>query len=87
VLKEDKLTENDVAILSGLYTFAVEEYGKLLILTDLKVVGGEVTVPYRNRIRNHSGIESGIIVPSSLLRLKGSLRFARGLNLLSRKRQ
>lgn len=48
------LTQNDTAVLAGLYTFAVEEYGKLLMLAELQPANGQVTVPYGGGIRNHS---------------------------------
>ncbi len=53
ILGGSKKSMNDVAVLAGLYTFAVEEYGKLLILADLRRTNGEVTIPYRRGIRNH----------------------------------
>ena len=37
----------------GLYTYAVEEYGKMLLLESLPEKGGIVSVPYREIFRSH----------------------------------
>lgn len=37
----------------GLYTYAVEEYGKMLLLGSLPEKGGAVSVPYREIFRSH----------------------------------
>ena len=41
------------AVAAALYTYAVEEYGKLLLLGSLPEKGGVVSVPYREIFRSH----------------------------------
>ena len=43
----------DMRIVAGLYTFALEEYGKLLLLNQYKPSNGNVIVKYRNEFRSH----------------------------------
>jgi AbiV family abortive infection protein len=43
----------DEAVCAGLYTYAVEEYGKLLFLTRCSPKGGSVDIKYRGEFRNH----------------------------------
>jgi AbiV family abortive infection protein len=52
----EKLLNNggDSTICSGLYTFAVEEYGKLLLLKDCTPTLGKVKIKYRNGFRSHT---------------------------------
>lgn len=52
----EKLLKNggDAAICSGLYMFAVEEYGKLLLLKDCTPVSGMVRIQYKNGFRSHT---------------------------------
>ena len=51
----EKLLQNDgdKAICAGLYTYAVEEYGKLLLLKRYSPSGGNVKITYRNEFRSH----------------------------------
>lgn len=42
-----------LTVAGGLYTYAVEEYGKLLLLGSLPEKGGIVSVPYREIFRTH----------------------------------
>ena len=42
-----------LTIAGGLYTYAVEEYGKLLLLGSLPEKAGVVSVPYRETFRSH----------------------------------
>lgn len=42
------------AICAGLYTFAVEEYGKLLLLGNYSPSSGKVQVRYKDEFRNHT---------------------------------
>jgi AbiV family abortive infection protein len=42
------------AISAGLYTYAVEEYGKILVLKQSKHVEGKVEIKYREKFRCHS---------------------------------
>ena len=42
-----------LAVAGGLYTYAVEEYGKLLLLGSLPEKGGIVSVPYLDIFRSH----------------------------------
>ena len=42
-----------LTVAGGLYTYAVEEYGKLLLLESLPEKGGAVSVPYREIFRSH----------------------------------
>ena len=50
------LLENggDSAISAGLYTYAVEEYGKILVLKQSKHLNGQVKIKYKNKFRDHS---------------------------------
>lgn len=52
----EKLLNNsgDTTICSGLYMFAVEEYGKLLLLKGCTPTSGVVRIPYKNGFRSHS---------------------------------
>ena len=43
----------DTALCAGLYTYAVEEYGKLMVLKQYKPVSGRVVIKYKNEFRNH----------------------------------
>jgi len=43
----------DKAVCAGLYTYAVEEYGKLLCLKQYKPVSGKVKIKYRSEFRFH----------------------------------
>jgi hypothetical protein len=43
----------DVAICAGLYTYAVEEYGKLLLLKNCKPSSGMVEIRYKDWFRAH----------------------------------
>ena len=42
-----------LAVAAGLYTYAFEEYGKLLLMERLPEKGGVVSVPYREIFRSH----------------------------------
>lgn len=42
-----------LAVAAGLYTYAFEEYGKLLLVARLPEKGGVVSVPYREIFRSH----------------------------------
>ena len=42
-----------MAVAAGLYTYAFEEYGKLLLVERLPEKGGVVSVPYREIFRSH----------------------------------
>ena len=42
-----------LAVAAGLYTYAFEEYGKLLLVERLPEKGGVVSVPYREIFRSH----------------------------------
>ena len=46
-------SEGNVAICLGLYTFAVEEYGKVLLLKKYTSSNGKVKIQYKNGFRNH----------------------------------
>jgi len=52
----EKLLSNggDTAISSGLYMYAVEEYGKLLLLKSYKATSGFVRIKYRSEFRSHT---------------------------------
>ena len=47
------LINNDSEIAAGLYTYALEEFGKLLLLGPCAVTNGKHTVPYRDRFVYH----------------------------------
>jgi len=51
----DKLLDNggNEAICAGLYTYAVEEYGKILLLQQYNPSGGKVKIEYRDEFRDH----------------------------------
>lgn len=51
-----KLLENkgDIRIVAGLYTFGLEEYGKLLLLKRYVPSGNSVIIKYRDEFRNHN---------------------------------
>jgi AbiV family abortive infection protein len=51
----EKLLDNggNDALCAGLYTYAVEEYGKLLFLKKYRPVSGKVTIRYRDEFRDH----------------------------------
>lgn len=42
-----------LAVAAGLYTYAFEEYGKLLLVARLPEKGGVISVPYREIFRSH----------------------------------
>ncbi len=44
----------DPTIVAGLYTYAVEEYGKHLVLKECVPSDGKVEIPYRDKFRNHT---------------------------------
>jgi AbiV family abortive infection protein len=46
--------EGDEAVCAGLYTYAVEEYGKLLFLKRYSPIGGLVCIKYKDEFRNHT---------------------------------
>jgi AbiV family abortive infection protein len=52
----EKFLDNggEIAICAGLYTYAVEEYGKLLLLNKCKPSGGMVEIRFRDWFRNHT---------------------------------
>jgi AbiV family abortive infection protein len=52
----DRLLNNggNEAICAGLYTFAVEEYGKLLLLENYSPSSGKIQVKYKDEFRNHT---------------------------------
>jgi AbiV family abortive infection protein len=62
----EKLLQNkgDVALCAGLYTYAVEEHGKLLFLQDDVTVSGNVTIVYKEEFRNHA-----VKIPKALANL------------------
>jgi hypothetical protein len=43
----------DESICAGLYTYAIEEYGKLLLLKQYSPVNGKIHIEYRYHFRNH----------------------------------
>ena len=51
----EKLLDNggNEAICSGLYTYAVEEYGKVLLLKQCSPSDGKVKIKYKNGFLNH----------------------------------
>ena len=51
----EKLLKNggNPVIAAGLYMYAVEEYGKLLLLKNYSPSNGRVRIRYRNEFRNH----------------------------------
>jgi len=51
----EKLLDNggNETICAGLYTFAVEEYGKILLLKQYTASNGKVKIKYRNEFRYH----------------------------------
>jgi AbiV family abortive infection protein len=51
----ERLLQNggNEAIAAGLYMYAVEEYGKLLLLKNYRPSSGKVIIRYRNEFRNH----------------------------------
>lgn len=51
----ERLLQNggNEAIAAGLYMYAVEEYGKLLLLKNYRPSSGKVTIGYKNEFRNH----------------------------------
>lgn len=52
----EKLLEGggDEAICAGLYTYAVEEYGKILLLKQYTPSAGKVTIKFKDLFRAHS---------------------------------
>lgn len=51
----ERLLQNggNEAIAAGLYMYAVEEYGKPLLLKNYRPSSGKVTIGYKNEFRNH----------------------------------
>lgn len=51
----ERLLDNggNEAICAGLYTYAVEEYGKLLLLKGYSPIAGKVEIKYKNEFRYH----------------------------------
>jgi len=47
------ITEGDPTIAAGLYTFAVEEYGKYLYLKSLEPIDGKYHIDYTNEFKKH----------------------------------
>ena len=47
-------SEGHEAVCAGLYTFAVEEYGKVLLLKQYTLENGKVKIRYRDEFRNHN---------------------------------
>ena len=58
-------------VCAGLYTYALEEYGKLLYLLECKPENGEVVIEYRRKFRNHDfKIEKAAsVLPQECLRM------------------
>ena len=60
ILLEINMRENEKFLIdhpyisAGLVTYAVEEYGKLLILQSYKPVNGKVTIEYKKLFRSHN---------------------------------
>jgi len=52
----EKLLQNggNEAICAGIYTYAIEEYGKLLLLKKYTPVDGKVKIKYKEEFRNHT---------------------------------
>lgn len=48
-----QITEGDPTIPAGLYTFAVEEFGKFLYLNSLEPIDGKYEIDYINEFTNH----------------------------------
>ena len=46
-------SEGHEAVCAGLYTFAVEEYGKLLLLKQYNLSDGKVKIEFRDNFRRH----------------------------------
>lgn len=42
-----------LVVAAGLYTYAFEEYGKLLLVSELEDAGGAVAIPYMDMFRSH----------------------------------
>ena len=47
------ITEGDPTVSAGLYTFAVEEYGKYLYLKSLEPIDGKYHIDYSNEFTSH----------------------------------
>jgi AbiV family abortive infection protein len=60
------------ALCAGLYTYAVEEYGKILLLKKYPSVSGNVNIKYKGEFRNHSQkfSEASKHLPKECLNLK-----------------
>jgi AbiV family abortive infection protein len=51
----EKLLDNggNSALCAGLYTYAVEEYGKILLIKKYPAISGKVTIKYKQEFRKH----------------------------------
>jgi AbiV family abortive infection protein len=47
------LAEGHESVCAGLYTYAIEEYGKLLLLKQYKSINGNVKIEYKKLFRKH----------------------------------
>lgn len=47
------ITSSESIVMAGVYTFAIEEYGKLLMLSRLTPMASRVRIPYATGFRNH----------------------------------
>ena len=48
------LTDHDAELSAGLYTYAIEEFGKLLLLKQCNFQNGECIIRYRDEFVNHT---------------------------------
>lgn len=71
--------EGDEAICGGLYTYAVEEYGKLLLLRKYIPRNGLVDIKYKDEFRNHSKkFEEAIMNLPKVCKVIGRIGFEEG---------
>lgn len=53
VIRGTEHSDSKTKVCAGLYAYALEEYGKLLLLLECKPANGEVKFGYRNQFRHH----------------------------------
>lgn len=51
IAKQNLIVDKETA--AGIYIYALEEFGKLLLLKDCKTIGGRYIIKYRNEFINH----------------------------------
>ena len=49
----ERKSDDLLVVAAGLYTYAFEEYGKLLLVSELEDAGGAVAIPYMDMFRSH----------------------------------